>query len=215
MKKKVIIACLILIIAIVIICVVVRSRGNTNIKIYNQKEGEAFSESGLTIDIHGIYPREQLSTDSLIDSGIPDNIAENIISKIRSNNIIILGLSEQENQTINGLYFDYVICDENQNILGSTSQIHYKEYMPIKKAATKLLFNTSNTQVFDEHINYTQASNYLFDDSNRVYALINIDSTVNDINHLKVLVINPKYNNNDGSISFDSTIIKLEGSVTK
>ena len=68
--------------------------------------------------------------------------------------------------------------------------------MPIKKAATKLLFNTSNTQVFDEHINYTQASNYLFDDSNKVYALINIDSTVNDINHLKVLVINPKYNNN-------------------
>ena len=216
MKKKVIFASIVLIIIIILVCVLICLSRKSNIKIYNPKEGQAFSESGLFIDVNGIYPRELLTKENLIVSGIPDNIAENIVSKIRSNDAIILKFSEQDNQTINELYFDYVICDENQNILGSTSQIHHKDYMPIKKAVIKLLFNTYNVKDWDKHINDSQSSNDLFYDSNSVYTLINIDSKISDINRLKILVINPKYKNNSGeSISLDNTIIKLEGSVNK
>jgi len=128
MKKKVIFASIVLIIIIILVCVLICSSRKSNINIYNSQEGQAFSESGLVIDVNGIYPQELLTKENLIVSGIPDNIAENIVSKIRSNNAIILKFSEQDNQTINELYFDYVICDENQNILGSTSQIHHKLY---------------------------------------------------------------------------------------
>ena len=216
MKKKVIIVSIVLIIIIILVCVLICLSRKPNIKIYNPKEGQAFSESGLVIDVNGIYPRELLTKENLIVSGIPDNIAENIVSKIRSNDAIILKFSEQDNQTINELYFDYVICDENQNILGSTSQIHNKDYMPIKKAVIKMLFNTYNVKDWDKHINYSQSSNDLYYDSNSVYTLINIDSKISDINRLKILVINPKYKNNSGeSISLDNAIIKLEGSVNK
>ena len=216
MKKKVIFASIVLIIIIILVCVLICLSRKPNIKIYNPKEGQAFSESGLFIDVNGIYPRELLTKENLIVSGIPDNIAENIVSKIRSNDVIILKFSEQDNQTINELYFDYVICDENQNILGSTNQIHYKDYMPIKKAVIKMLFNTYNVKDWDKHINYSQSSNDLYYDSNSVYTLINIDSKISDINRLKILVINPKYKNNSGeSISLDNAIIKLEGSVNK
>ena len=216
MKKKVIIVSIVLIIIIILVCVLICLSRKSNIKIYNPKEGQAFSESGLVIDVNGIYPRELLTKENLIVSGIPDNIAENIASKIRSNNAIILKFSKQDNQTINELYFDYVICDENQNILGSTSQIHSKDYMPIKKAVIKLLFNTYSVKDWDKHINDSQSSNDLFYDSNSVYTLINIDSKISDINRLKILVINPKYKNNSGeSSSLDNTIIELEGSVNK
>lgn len=216
MNKKVICAFIVLIMTIIIICVVIRLRGISNVKIYKQEEGQVFSEAGLSIDVNGIYKRELLTKEILVDSGISDNVADNMLSKIRSNNVIILKFSEQESQTINGLYFDYVICDENQNILGSTNQIHYKDYLPIKKTAAKLLFDTSDVKTWDKHINYSQSSYNLFDDSNSVYALINIESKINDIDHLKILIINPKYQNNNGvRVSYENTIIQLEGSVNK
>ena len=86
MKKKVIFASIVLIIIIILVCVLICLSRKPNIKIYNPKEGQAFSESGLVIDVNGIYPRELLTKENLIVSGIPDNIAENIVSKIRSNN---------------------------------------------------------------------------------------------------------------------------------
>ena len=215
MKKK-IIGLVVLIIAIALIFIAIQLHSNSNIKIYNIKNGKEFSESGLTIDIHGFYQRDQLSKEFLIDSNISENIAENMISRIKSNSIIILEFSEQENQTINELYFDYVVCDENQNILGANSNIYSKDYNSIKKAASKLLLNTSNVRTFDEHTSFTEASYYMFDNSNKVYSIINMDYKVDRFTKLKVLVINPKYKKNNGEIiSFDNTIIELNSNVTQ